>query len=174
MIVFYVYTRWTCQISTWTNFFLRNFSMISNGPSLARVGRHGIAMTIDGPLVLPWLSMGPLVMPWPSVNCTGVSVPGAVSQRYEVFQRCSALIQTFKSISVNQCCLSADELCLFLDQCCSELKISVVFQTESALKHLCSALIFIALKIDFSAMNSTDLALIQRWFSLKQLWCLHV
>ena len=44
---------------------------------------------------------------------------------------------------------------------------SALFQRNS---NLCSTLIFLALKLGFSALNS----LIQRWFSVKQLWRLNV
>ena len=51
MTLFYVYIAWACQISTWTNFVLRNFSMISDGPSL----NHR------------WPGMGAMELPWPSI-----------------------------------------------------------------------------------------------------------
>ena len=106
-----------------------------------------------------------------------VEVPEIISAE----QRCFIVLTFFsadseemKNISADQLCFSADQLWFFLNQRCSELKNSALFQSwtalfqrETALNQRCSALIFLALKHwIFSAE--------QRWFTLNQLWYLHM
>ena len=67
-------------------------------------------------------------------------------------QRCSIVLTFFSAdsentinISADQLCFRADQLWFSLNQRCSELKNSALFQRETALNQRCSALIFFAL-----------------------------
>ena len=113
-----------------------------------------------------------------------VEVPEVISA-----EQCCFIVLTFfsadsenmKNISADQLCFRADQLWFSLNQRCSELKNSALFQSwtalfqrEIALNQRCSALIFLALKHWIFSAEQRWTALIQRWFTLNQLWYLHM
>ena len=101
---------------------------------------------------------------------TRVEIPEVISAE----QRCFRVLTFFSADSENminisavQLCFRADQLWFSLNQRCSELKNSALFQSwtalfqrETALNQRCSALIFLLWNIGFSALNSADSALI--------------
>ena len=104
---------------------------------------------------------------------TRVEVPEVISAE----QRCFIVLTFFSADSENMINISADQLCFragqlwfSLNQRCSELKNSALFQRwtalfqrQIALNQRCSALIFLALKHKIFSAE-------QRWFSVYLLW----
>ena len=88
----------------------------------------------------------------------------AVSQFWRFFIADS---EKMKNITADQLCFRADQLSCSLNQRCSQLKISALFQREAALNQRCSTLTFCQLwSVRFSKLNSADLF----WISSDITW----